>query len=74
MKIKIKRLSDYGKLFPPPCEKAFTEIKVDEKGLSPIWYININSMEELVNLVTLIKKDIIIQENGTLLIYDDYLG
>ena len=70
MEIEIYRASDgYGEsAVTPPTEKAY---KKNNKDGSYNWYIKINTLEELMELV---KKEysIIIYED-MMVIYDDYI-
>ena len=62
MKYEILRTSDQmGK--KQPCEKAYKE--------NDIWYIDINSLEELNKLIDEVKEQIIIRIDA-IEIYDDY--
>ena len=51
----------------PPCDKAYTE----EEGEYPTWYIDINTLTELQELVN--KEDSIILYPTKIVIYDSYV-
>lgn len=62
MKYKISRSSDWwGE--KQPCEKAYKE--------NGTWYIDINSLEELNELINEVETKVIIG-GGDIEIYDDY--
>lgn len=68
MLFKVKRLSNYGSLFPKPCEGAVPVGVVDTRGLASSWEINLDDIRDLAAA----EGKLIIQKDGTVVIYDDY--
>lgn len=70
MKFKIRRTSYmWGNNCPQPCAKACFE-GLDEWGRS-LWSIEINTIEDLQNLIEEVGDEIIVSKDQ-LEIYDDY--
>lgn len=69
MKYKVERTSDYGGSKERPCKKAYKE-GCDEWGI-PFWYIDINTLEELHELIEEVRNPVIIS-NEHIEIYDGY--
>lgn len=63
MKYKISRTSDWWGCKTKPCEKAYKE--------NDTWYIDINSLEELNELIGEVESKVIIGGDD-IEIYDDY--
>lgn len=68
MKYKVGRTSDYGGSKERPCKKAYAE-SCDE-WLIPIWYIEINTIEDLRNLIDEVGEVIISKDE--IEIYDTF--
>jgi hypothetical protein len=75
MKFLIERAStrSYDEKDEPPCKNAHKELEYPEK-----WFIEISSLEDLINLIKK-EEDIIIGKSFaitgfyTITIYDDYI-
>lgn len=68
MKYKVEITSDYGGSKERPCKKAYAE-GCDE-WLTPIWYIDINTLEELQDLIAEVGE--VIVSKDSIEIYDTY--
>ena len=68
MKYKLERTSDYGGSRERPCKKAYAE-DCDE-WLIPIWQIDINTLEELQDLIAEVGE--VIVSKDSIEIYDTY--
>ena len=68
-KYRIERTSDFCGSEERLCENAYAE-GCDEWG-TPIWYIEINTLEELQELIEEVKHPVIISK-GHIEIYDEY--
>ena len=69
MKYKIERTSRFVYQVEPPCDKAYRGDN-DEFNI-PQWYIDINSLEDLQELIEEVKYPLIVSKE-TIEIYDDY--
>ena len=69
MKYRIERTSDFGGSEERPCENAYAE-GCDDFDM-PYWYIEINTLEELHELIEEVKHPVIISK-GHIEIYDAY--
>lgn len=68
MKYKIERTSGYGYGETQPCKNAY---KGEKTEWEQIWYIDINTLEELHELIEEVKHPVIISK-GHIEIYDAY--
>ena len=68
MKYKVERTSDYGGSKERPCQKAYTG--GFDNWLTPIWYIDINTLEELQDLIAEVGE--VIVSKDSIEIYDTY--
>lgn len=69
MKYKIERTSSFACQVEQPCDKAYRG-ENDEFNV-PQWYIDINSLEDLQELIEEVKYPLIVSKE-TIEIYDDY--
>ena len=68
MIFKIKRKSHCGNIFEKPCEGAFPTSGLTKDGLAIEWGIEIDDVRSLANR----EGKLIIEKDGTVIIYDDF--
>lgn len=68
MKYKIERTSGYGYGETQPCKNAY---KGEKTEWEQIWYIDINTLEELQQLIQEVRCRVIVGKTS-MEIYDDY--
>lgn len=73
MKFYIYKASDGFREYEKPCEKAIPANPMDDGFYRWVqWRIEINSLEDLINLMKETNSEIILSENR-IIIYDDYV-
>lgn len=70
MKYRITRTSSSWVRTEPPCKQAYEEGGIDKYG-EMIWFVDIESLEDLHNLINEVGSAIILDDTS-IEIYDDF--
>lgn len=70
MKYRITRTSSWWVRTEPPCKHAYEEGGIDKYG-EMIWFVDIESLEDLHNLINEVGHAIILDDTS-IEIYDDF--
>ena len=70
MKYRITRTSSRWVRTEPPCKHAYEEGGIDEYG-EMIWFVDIESLEDLHNLINDVGHAVILDDTS-IEIYDDF--
>jgi len=69
MKYRIRRLSHHGTTFSQPCEGATPVGKISKSGFASGWEIDVDD----IRLLSAKEGSLIVEKNGMVIIYDDYM-
>ena len=69
---KIKRLSYHGTRSRKPCKHAMPQGEIGDDGCADVWLIDINDTLTIFNLAANVRNKLIVEKDGTIIIYDDH--